>query len=196
MRVITALLATSFIACAGTTPPPTVVTPAPVKDRVGYSEADVQFMQGMIGHHAQAIIMSDMVASRTSNQQMHLLAQRITISQRDEIAFMERWLTARGEDVPAADAHHHAAMGHGTLMPGMLTQEELDSLAKATGPAFDRLFLQFMIKHHEGALSMVRELFGKPSSGQQSELFVFASDVDADQRAEIRRMRALLSQLQ
>lgn len=168
---------------------------APEKARVGYTGDDVRFMQGMIGHHAQAIVMADMVKSRTRREQMHLMAERITISQRDEIAFMERWLKTRGEEVPPADAHHHAAMGHGALMPGMLTQAELDTLAKASGTEFDKLFLQYMIKHHEGALSMVRELFTKPSSGQQPELFVFASDVDADQSAEIKRMRALLSQL-
>ena len=203
MRIITAFFATSFIACAGANPPSSV-TPAPdsvpmarapEKARVGYTGDDVRFMQGMIGHHAQAIVMADMVKSRTSREQMHLMAERITISQRDEIAFMERWLKTRGEEVPPADAHHHAAMGHGALMPGMLTQAELDTLAKASGTEFDKLFLQYMIKHHEGALSMVRELFTKPSSGQQPELFVFASDVDADQSAEIKRMRALLSQL-
>ena len=153
-------------------------------------------MQGMIGHHAQAIVMSDMVRSRTSRQQMHLLAERITISQRTEIAFMEQWLKTRGEEVPHADAHHHAAMGHGTLMPGMLTQADLDKLAKATGTEFERLFLQYMIRHHEGALAMVRELFSEGVGGKEPQLFMFATDVDADQSAEIKRMRAMLSQLQ
>ena len=192
MRIIKVFLATSLVACAGS-PPPASVTPAP--PRVGYTAADVQFMQGMIGHHAQAIVMSDMVQSRTSRQQMHLLAQRITISQRDEIAFMQRWLKARGEEVPAADAHHHAAIGHGTLMPGMLTQADLDKLAKATGTEFERLFLQYMIRHHEGALVMTRQLFAGGGAGQEPELFMFATDVDADQSAEIKRMNAMLAQL-
>ena len=126
---------------------------------------------------------------------MHLLAQRITISQRDEIAFMQRWLKARGEEVPAADAHHHAAMGHGTLMPGMLTQADLDKLANSTGTEFERLFLQYMIRHHEGALAMTRQLFVTSEARQDAELFMFASDVDADQSAEIKRMNAMLTQL-
>lgn len=163
--------------------------------RDGYTLADVRFMQHMIGHHAQALVMAELVPDRTSRPEMLLLAERITVSQQDEIAQMQRWLRARNEEVPPPDAHVHAAMGHGQLMPGMLTQQELDALARASGSAFDRLFLELMIKHHDGALVMVRDLFRQPGAGQEAELFVLAADVEADQTAEIRRMRMLLDRL-
>jgi uncharacterized protein (DUF305 family) len=161
--------------------------------RVGHTAADVRFMQGMIGHHAQAVEMTDLVNSRTASDAMRKLAQRIQVSQTDEIKMMERWLSARGEEVPSAHAHH--AMGT-TLMPGMLTPEEMERLSAAKGRAFDRLFLEGMIKHHEGALVMVKELFSAPGAGQESDIFAFASDVDADQRAEIDRMRSMLKEYQ
>jgi uncharacterized protein (DUF305 family) len=150
-------------------------------------------MQGMIGHHAQAVEMTDLVNSRTASDAIRKLAQRIQVSQTDEIKMMERWLSARGEEVPSAHAHH--AMG-ATLMPGMLTREEMDHLSAAKGRVFDRLFLEGMIKHHEGALVMVKELFSVPGAGQDSDIFAFASDVDADQRAEIDRMRSMLKEYQ
>jgi len=150
-------------------------------------------MQGMIGHHAQAVEMTDLVNSRTASDAMRKLAQRIQVSQTDEITMMERWLSARGEEVPSAHAHH--AMGT-TLMPGMLTPEEMERLSAAKGRAFDRLFLEGMIKHHEGALVMVKALFSEPGAGQESDIFAFASDVDADQRAEIDRMRSMLKEYQ
>jgi uncharacterized protein (DUF305 family) len=155
--------------------------------------ADTQFMQAMIGHHQQAVDMTALLATRTKSEAMRRLGQRIAISQADEIRLMQRWLTVRGE--AGADAHarhvHDAA-----LMPGMLTSEEMARLAAATGPAFDRLFLEGMIKHHGGALTMVEELFTHAGAGQESEVFMFVSDVDADQRAEIARMGALLEELQ
>jgi uncharacterized protein (DUF305 family) len=120
---------------------------------------------------------------------MELLAKRIEISQADEIAMMRTWLTARGEALP--DAHAHHAPG-ATLMPGMLTAGEMQQLAEAKDGEFDRLFLTFMIKHHEGALVMVEELFSSPGAGQESDTFAFASDVDTDQRMEIARMGAML----
>jgi uncharacterized protein (DUF305 family) len=157
---------------------------------VGYTEADVRFMQGMIGHHAQAIEMTDLLETRSSNDDMKKLALRIDVSQADEIKMMKEWLAARRQAVPDEHAHH----AHGaTLMPGMLTQAEMAQLAAASGEAFDRLFLEFMIKHHAGALVMVEELFGSPGAGQESEIFAFASDVVADQRMEIERMRGMLS---
>jgi uncharacterized protein (DUF305 family) len=152
-------------------------------------------MQAMIGHHAQALEMAALVASRTNHSGIRLLADRIDVSQRDEIALMKRWLETRGEAVPADDAHHHAMMGHGELMPGMLTKQEIDALAAAAGPDFDRLFLQSMIRHHEGAILMVEELLAAPGAGQEAELFMFISDVNADQTAEIKRMQLLLTQL-
>jgi uncharacterized protein (DUF305 family) len=156
--------------------------------RAGFTDADVRFMQGMIGHHAQALEMTALLPARTSREDLKLLARRIEISQADEIAMMRAWLTARGQPLPDAHAHHRG----GALMPGMLTGDEMARLADASGPAFDRLFLEGMIKHHEGAVAMVQSLFSSPGAGQESEIFAFASDVDADQRMEIDRMRRLL----
>ena len=149
-------------------------------------------MQGMIGHHAQALEMTALVPSRTQSDDMRKLALRIEVSQADEIKMMQHWLGARRQDVPALHAMH----AHGaTLMPGMLTTEEMTRLANATGVEFDRLFLAGMIKHHGGALIMVRDLFATPGAGQEAEMFAFASDVDADQRMEIDRMSMMLEEL-
>ena len=159
--------------------------------RVQHTAADVRFMQGMIGHHAQAVEMTALLTSRTTSADMRQLARRIEVSQADEIKMMQKWLEARGQEVPGPHAHH---MAGATLMPGMLTQPEMDRLAGAKGAEFDRLFLEGMIKHHEGALVMVKELFATPGAGQESEIFAFASDVDADQRMEIDRMRGMLKE--
>ena len=163
--------------------------------RPAYTRADVSFVQGMIGHHAQALLMTRLVPTRTNRPELRLLAERIEVSQKAEIERMQRWLAKRSEPVPAADATDHAAAGHGTLMPGMLTAEELAALGNATGTAFERMFLTLMIRHHEGAIKMVEDLLATPDAGQEPELFMFASDVNADQSAEIRRMRALLASL-
>lgn len=160
--------------------------------KVGFTVADVRFMQGMIGHHSQAIEMSALVPSRTTSEDMKRLALRIDLSQADEIAMMKRWLTDRGQALPDPHAHHHP----GGMMPGMLTPEEMTALAAAKGPEFDRLFLSGMIRHHEGALTMVNDLYGAGGgAGQESDIYAFAADVDADQRMEIDRMRGLLSTL-
>jgi uncharacterized protein (DUF305 family) len=160
---------------------------------VQHTAADVRFMQGMIGHHAQALEMTALLPSRSTSEDMRKLALRIEVSQADEIDMMRRWLEARGEKVPGPHAlHEHGA----TLMPGMLTADEMSRLAAAAGTAFDRLFLEGMIKHHGGALIMVQQLFSTPGAGQESEIFAFASDVDADQRMEIQRMGAMLKELQ
>ena len=174
--------------------PPSAAAATRDTTRRGYTEADVQFMQGMIGHHAQALAMAELVPNRTTRPDMKLLAERITISQKDEIARMQRWLRSRGEAVPEANPHAHHAAGQHEMMPGMLTNEEMTKLEQSTGAEFDRLFLEGMIKHHEGALTMVHELFASPGGGQEPELFRFASDVDADQRAEIRRMQKMLEE--
>lgn len=157
-----------------------------------FTKADVEFMQGMIAHHAQAIVMSALVPSRTQSQPIRMLAKRIEVSQTDEIKLMQQWLADRHQEVPDPKAHsmHHDSM----LMPGMLTQAQLDQLSAARGPEFDRLFLEDMTRHHEGALTMVAKLFATPGAGQEAATFSFASDVEADQRAEIGRMRALLDQ--
>jgi len=158
--------------------------------RVQASAADAQFMQGMILHHAQALEMTALLPPRTSRAEMRMLGERIQVSQADEITLMRTWLEARGYGVPGPHAHHTG----GTLMPGMLTADEMNHLAETKRAAFDRLFLQLMIKHHEGALVMVKELFSTPGSAQESEVFAFASDVVADQRMEIQRMDRMLKE--
>ena len=160
---------------------------------IGFTDADVKFMQGMIGHHQQALEMSALVNERTANESMKRLALRIIISQEDEIGMMQEWLKARGQALPNPHAHH---MHGATLMPGMLTQDEMKRLEAAKGVEFDRLFLEGMIKHHMGALYMVEELFKTPGAGQETEMYAFASDVDSDQRMEIERMGAMLRELQ
>jgi len=158
--------------------------------QLSHTEADVKFMQGMIGHHAQAIEMSALVPSRTAREEMRLLAKRIDVSQADEIKMMQEWLQRRSQTLPDPHAHHQPGA---TLMPGMLSQDEMARLGTAKGDEFDRLFLQGMIKHHMGALTMVQELFASPGAGQESDIFAFASDVDADQRMEIDRMGTMLA---
>jgi uncharacterized protein (DUF305 family) len=184
-------------------PPPIVQPGAPGKagrviavdqatdlSRVQHTAADVKFMQGMIGHHQQAIEMTTLLKTRTESENMKKLAMRIDVSQEDEINMMKRWLQVREQEIPSEHAMH---MHGATLMPGMLTQEEMEKLAAAKGVEFDRLFLEGMIKHHGGALTMVKELFATPGAGQEAEIFAFASDVDADQRMEIDRMGAMLN---
>jgi uncharacterized protein (DUF305 family) len=169
------------------------ITAAEAADTSGvrHRAADVRFMQGMIGHHAQALEMVALVAQRTANDDLRRLALRIEVSQKDEMQMMREWLERRHEPQPDPHAHHQA---HGR-MPGMLTAEQMSRLAAARGPAFDRLFLEGMIAHHQGALTMVKELFATPGAGQEPEMFDFASDVEADQAMEIARMGAMLEEL-
>ena len=166
------------------------------------SAADVEFMQGMIMHHAQAIEMTALVPSHTENRALELLAAKISRSQSDEIRFMKRWLLARGEAVtmampgmPGMDRSGHA-MPPMTLMPGMLTPEQMEALGKAQGANFDRLFLSGMIQHHNGALTMVKDLFDTAGAGQDAEMFDFATDADNTQRAEIKIMQSMLERKQ
>jgi len=160
--------------------------------RVQPTAADVTFMQGMIGHHQQAIEMVELLTTRTASEGMRKLGERISVSQADEIGMMRTWLRAHGQAVPDEHAMHvHGA----TLMPGMLTEEEMDRLAVAKGARFDRLFLEGMIKHHGGALTMVKDLLATPGAAQDSEIFGFIADVDADQRMEIDRMSDMLREL-
>lgn len=161
-------------------------------ERPRHGEADVRFMQGMIPHHAQAIEMSDLVVGRTDDEGIRLLARRIDISQKDEIRLMERWLTSRGEALPSEATGAMGGPEHG-LMPGMLTPDEMSQLAASHGAEFDRLFLEGMIAHHQGALTMVGELFSAVGGGQETDVHRFASDVDADQDMEIQRMRSMLN---
>lgn len=158
------------------------------------SEADVQFMQGMIVHHAQAVEMTALIPSHTQNKDLRLLGARISRSQSDEIDFMKRWLAARGQSISVSmkGMPGMAMPGHPMLMPGMLTSEQMEALRKAKGAEFDRLFLTGMIQHHGGALTMVKDLFDSPGAGQDAELFNFATDVDTGQRVEIRIMQGML----
>ena len=161
--------------------------------QVQFTPADVKFMQGMIGHHQQALEMVALIADRTSRDDMKMLGKRIELSQVDEIQMMQEWLKARGQTLPDPHAHHQ----HGaTLMPGMLTMEEMARLETAKGVEFDRQFLEGMIKHHGGALTMVRDLFATPRAGQDGDIFAFASDVEADQQMEMDRMGSMLRELQ
>ena len=156
--------------------------------KVQHTPADVKFMQGMIGHHAQALDMTALIAERTARDEMKRLGQRIAVSQADEISMMRSWLTRRGQELPAEHAHHLP----GGMMPGMLSDAQMAELTAAKGDEFDRLFLRYMIQHHEGALSMVDDLFKTPGAGQEGDINAFAADVDSDQRMEIDRMRAML----
>jgi uncharacterized protein (DUF305 family) len=168
------------------------VHPAPAAGQAPtFTEADVQFMQGMIVHHQQAIAMAALVPTHTKTSALGLIARRIDVSQRDEIKLMTRWLETHRR--PTRAAMDHDNMTSMPLMPGMLSTEEMAALGAATGTAFDRLFLEGMIKHHQGALVMVKDLFSKEGAAQNVEIFRFASEVDADQRAEIKRMQALLT---
>jgi uncharacterized protein (DUF305 family) len=156
----------------------------------GFTVADVHFMQHMIGHHAQAVVMAGMAPTHGAGDHLLKLAEKIDISQRDEIAFMKRWLDERGQAVPD-DARAMAMQ-----MPGMLTPAQMTELGAARGVEFERLFLTFMIQHHRGALSMVDALFDSPAGGQDPDIFRFATDVDADQRDEIYVMETMLDMLQ
>ncbi len=165
------------------------------------SAKDVEFMQGMIMHHAQAVEMVALMTSRTGNKELLLLGARISQSQADEMNFMKRWLESRGEPVsmpmPAigdmSDMHGGGHSSHQQMMmPGMLTPKQMDALKKSKGAEFDRLFLTGMIQHHAGALDMVKDLFDTRGGGQDAELFTFATDVDSGQRAEIKIMQNML----
>jgi uncharacterized protein (DUF305 family) len=160
---------------------------------IQYSDADVKFMQGMITHHAQALDMTALIDDRAARDVMRLLGQRIALSQEDEIGMMQGWLRDRGLEVPDAAAHHMHGESEEDLMPGMATSEQMAALAAAAGPAFDALFLELMIEHHRGALTMVNDLLEQPGSAQDSVLYDFTADITADQSAEIERMDAMLA---
>lgn len=157
-----------------------------------HTEADVKFMQGMIAHHAQALEMTALVEERSENPDLYTLAERIELTQKDEIRMMQEWLESNGEEVPSIDGH---PAHDGELMPGMLTPEEMASLEAARRVDFDRLFLQLMISHHRGALVMVDDLLENPGAAQESSVFAFTADVTADQGMEIDRMAAMLAGL-
>jgi uncharacterized protein (DUF305 family) len=208
MRAISALLLAVAVAGCRTAadPAPAIIQPgAPGEEsrvvtareaadlsRVQHTPADVAFMQGMIHHHAQALEMVALLQTRTQSDEMRSMGQRIELSQRDEIGFMREWLLARGEDAPDEHAHH---MGPVPTMPGMATPEDMEALAAAMGASFDRLFLNLMITHHLGAVTMVDELLATPGAAEQTDVFAFTADVVADQQAEMDRMSAMLAAL-
>lgn len=169
------------------------ITAAEATDTTGvrHTAADVRFMQGMIAHHAQALEMVALAGTHSRSERLKQLALRIEVSQADEVQMMRQWLGRRGEPLPDRHGHGRAHVA----MPGMLTADQMSRLAAARGPAFDRLFLEGMIQHHQGALTMVKELFRSPGGGQEPEMFDFASEVEADQAMEIARMRAMLEEL-
>jgi uncharacterized protein (DUF305 family) len=174
---------------------PTKILPSTTRAKLPPSApADVKFMQDMIMHHAQAVEMTALIDSHSNNKELHTLGARISRSQADEIKFMQRWLATRGE--PAAPPMHHMPgmdmSSHSMLMPGMLTPKQMEALRKAKGAEFDRLFLEGMIQHHTGALTMVKDLFDTAGAGQDAELFNFTTEVDSGQRAEIRIMQTML----
>lgn len=171
--------------------------------RMKFTQADVDFMTGMIGHHAQALIMARLAPENDASREIKVLAARIINAQNDEIETMQRWLRLREQPVPEIHIDGlrlmiHGLEGHGghqhdhSQMPGMLTQQQLEQLAQAYGPEFDRLFLQFMIAHHNGAVVMVKELFATDGAVQDEEAFRLASDIQVDQITEIERMKLML----
>lgn len=167
--------------------------------RMRFTEADVKFMEGMIHHHAQAIAMARLAPTHTTTSSIRTLAARIISSQEDEIRSMQTWLRDRGRPVPELHNTADAVMVHGAEhsmhMPGMLTPDQMSALAAARGQEFDRLFLTYMIQHHRGAVTMVRELFATDGAGQDEAAFRLASDVQVDQDTEIARMELMLSQM-
>ena len=205
IRIMLATLGFAAVAgCAASTPPATGPTPesAPASPapatQVGipslkHSPADVKFMNDMIAHHAQAVRIAGWAPTHGASPAVQRMAERVVVGQNDEIAIMQRWLRERKEPVPEADSAHQ--MHHGAHMPGMLSPAELEQLDKARGAGFDRLFLTFMIRHHQGALTMVDQLFGSQGAAQDETVFRLASDVYADQSTEIERMQRMIEAL-
>ena len=174
----------------------TATSQAPTAKK-NYTDADVHFMAGMIGHHAQAIQMAGWAPSHGASASVRALCERIVVGQTDEIAMTQRWLKEHGEFVPPADPRGHIMQGmdQPMLMPGMLTPQQMAQLDSARGPDFDRLFLADMIQHHQGAITMVQQLLAVPGAAQDGPVFRFASDVNADQTTEINRMKLMLDHL-
>jgi uncharacterized protein (DUF305 family) len=163
------------------------------------TQKDIEFMQGMIMHHQQAVEMTALIPTHSTNKELRLLGDRISHSQADEIRFMKRWLITRGQStempMPKMDMGMNMGgmnMSQPMLMPGMLTPQQMEALRNAKGKEFDRLFLEGMIQHHGGALTMVKDLYDSAGAGEDAELFTFTTDVDSGQRAEIRIMQSML----
>jgi len=199
-------------ALAGTAQEPVVVQPGapgqPTKTLPSTTRAilppttqkDIEFMQGMIMHHQQAVEMTALIPTHSTNKELRLLGDRISHSQADEIRFMKRWLITRGQTTEMKMDMGNMNMGgmnmsQPMLMPGMLTPQQMEALRNAKGKEFDRLFLEGMIQHHGGALTMVKDLYDHAGAGEDAELFTFTTDVDSGQRAEIRMMQSMLDKL-
>ena len=164
-----------------------------------YTPADIHFLSGMIGHHAQAIAMSQWADSHGASSTIRTLAGRIINAQRDDITLMQNWLRDRHQPVPEADPRgmkmDMGGMTHYMTMPGMLTDEQMKQLDAARGTEFDRLFLNFMIQHHSGAVQMVKELLDTPGAANDETVWKLAADVNVDQTTEINRMKQMLALL-
>jgi uncharacterized protein (DUF305 family) len=215
-RTATVLAVFAATACRGTSGSGTNTTPQPTTPtaelealyrarmdsaRMRFTEADVHFMTGMVAHHAQALIMADLAPKNDASRAVQTLCARIINAQSDEIAVMQRWLADRGQPVPEVqidglDLMIHGVADHHKHMPGMLTPEQLHELDEARGRAFDRLFLRYMIQHHQGAVTMVDELFATDGAAQGDLVFKLASDIQVDQRTEIARMELMLEEIQ
>ena len=188
---------TTTTSTTASTPPAPVLEAAARADslRASFNEADVAFVTDMIHHHAQALEMARMAETHGASSQIRVLAGRIINAQNDEIALMQRWLRERGLEAPDPAHMDHGPHGAHMAMPGMLTPEQMQRLDRSRGGEFDRLFLQLMIQHHEGALVMVEELFNTYGAAQGDAIFKLASDVGVDQETEIDRMRLMLREM-
>ena len=187
----------AIVLVAGLALPARGQTPTPIyPGKYPFTPAAVQFITGMISHHAQAIVMAGWAPTHGASPSVRTLCERIINAQTDEITLMQNWLRDRHQPVPDAKAAPMKMMmdgaEHEMLMPGMLTDEQMKQLNQASGSEFDRLFLRLMIQHHQGALTMVQQLFATPGAGQDESVFKFASDVSADQSTEIDRMQKML----
>ena len=191
------IIAVAAVAYAEQSAGPSEPKPRPDLVRAPYNQADVDFMTGMIPHHAQAVLIAGWAASHGARADVRTLCERMVVAQRDEIELMRNWLRDRSQPVPAANATHHRmkmnGVEHDMLMPGMLSAAELAQLDKARGAEWDRLFLTFMIRHHDGALKMVDDLFESYGALQDDDLYKYASDMYADQTIEIERMEKMLA---
>jgi uncharacterized protein (DUF305 family) len=192
LAVVTGTACSSATAGSGSTTGAPPSMPAP-----DVNGADAEFMAGMIPHHAQAILISKWAPTHGASAELQRMCERIIVSQSQEIGIIQGWLRERGKPVPAADATHHRmtmnGMTHDMLMPGMLSPEELAKLDAARGNDFDKLFLEYMIKHHNGAVAMVDELIKKNGGGVDELVFKMAGDIYADQTTEVDRMQKMLA---
>ena len=207
MRICFPAAALLLVACASArtaeqrqqSPAASTRVVAPDSARPTYTAADIEFMNGMIAHHAQALLMAGWAESHGASPSVRTLTQRIINAQRDEIAGMQKWLRDRHQPVPEPNPHgmtmNMGGMQHQMLMPGMLTEDQLKQLDAARSKEFDRLFLIFMIQHHQGAVTMVNNLFATNGAAQDITVYKLASDISADQTTEIERMQKMLASM-